>query len=1035
MLYKKNNSKELDLELFKNPTAEYRGTPFWAWNCELDRDELLRQIEILKKMGFGGFHMHVRAGMATKYLSDEFMSLIKACNAKAKEENMLSWLYDEDRWPSGSAGGYVTKNPEYRQRYLLITMNREENTAEKEIAVKEGGVYLLGCYDVLLNEDGTLKKYRSISENEAAEGRKWYAYVKTMPKSGWHNGETYVDTLNKRAIDKFIEITHEKYKAELGEEFGKSIPAIFTDEPQFSFKHTLSFAEGTEEVVLTWTPDFDESFKQKYGIDIVKYLPELLWDLPEGAVSEVRYRYHDHVCEQFTQAFADNCGKWCLDNGIYLTGHMLCEENLYSQTMSIGETMRAYRSFGLPGIDMLCDATDFSTAKQAQSAVHQYGREGMMSELYGVTNWTFNFEGHKFQGDWQAALGVTVRVPHLAWVSMKGSAKRDFPASINYQSPWYGEYSYIENYFARLNTVLTRGKPVVDVAVIHPIESYWLHWGPSENTAGIRNQMEDNFRNIIDWLLCSAIDFDFVCESTLPELYKETDSGLQVGVMNYGTVIVPNCETIRKTTLEALKRFKASDGRIIFMGQCPRYVDAVKAGNDIAELYAASEKIPFDKLELLNALSAERRVTLREFNGHMSESLIYNMREDNGVKWLFIANGRHGARTGMKQTVISVEGKYIPTVYDTLNGMVKKINFTHKNGKTIFEYRFNEADSLLVQLKDYTANDNTIQAHEAAAAELDTVLTGENREEKIISEIDFRTPVSYMREEENVCLLDMAEYSLDGGEKHSTEELLRIDSIFRKQLGWSGASGEDIQPWVFPKEANTHFVDLDFNFESEIEVSGCCFAAEEVSELSLNGEKVKLEAVGYYVDKSIIKYKLPSIKAGKNTITARIPFGKRTGLEWCYILGEFNVKLEGCKKTLVPVTETIGFGNIVSQGLPFYGGNLTYITEADIPGDTVLVNTAAFKGSLVKVLVDGRDCGIIAFSPYELKIPNVGKGKHKIEFKLFGNRFNTFGALHRYGKYKWYGPNAWYTKGDEWCYEYNTAEFGILKSPVIKTLG
>ena len=66
MLYKKNSAPKLDSELFRNPTAEYRGTPFWAWNCKLDRKELEWQLEVFKKMGFGGGHMHVRTGMATE---------------------------------------------------------------------------------------------------------------------------------------------------------------------------------------------------------------------------------------------------------------------------------------------------------------------------------------------------------------------------------------------------------------------------------------------------------------------------------------------------------------------------------------------------------------------------------------------------------------------------------------------------------------------------------------------------------------------------------------------------------------------------------------------------------------------------------------------------------------------------------------------------------------------------------------------------------------------------------------------------------
>lgn len=107
-------------------------------------------------------------------------------------------------------------------------------------------------------------------------------------------------------------------------------------------------------------------------------------------------------------------------HNIALTGHMMEEPTLRSQTAALGEAMRAYRSFELPGIDMLCDSHEYTTAKQAQSASHQFGREGVMSELYGVTSWSFDFRRHKLQGDWQAALGITLRVPHLSWVSMKG---------------------------------------------------------------------------------------------------------------------------------------------------------------------------------------------------------------------------------------------------------------------------------------------------------------------------------------------------------------------------------------------------------------------------------------------------------------------------------------------------------------------------------------------------------------------------------------------------------------------------------------
>ena len=46
MLYKKNQAEKLEDSLFKQPTAEYRGAPFWAWNTMLDQKELDRQMEV-----------------------------------------------------------------------------------------------------------------------------------------------------------------------------------------------------------------------------------------------------------------------------------------------------------------------------------------------------------------------------------------------------------------------------------------------------------------------------------------------------------------------------------------------------------------------------------------------------------------------------------------------------------------------------------------------------------------------------------------------------------------------------------------------------------------------------------------------------------------------------------------------------------------------------------------------------------------------------------------------------------------------------
>ena len=115
-------------------------------------------------MGFGGFHMHVRTGLDTPYLSPEFLEDIRFCVEKAEENHMLAWLYDEDRWPSGAAGGFVTKDPAFRARYLRLTASPLAGLEERTPSSTEDAAAprLLAAYDVELDEKGALSRYAQI---------------------------------------------------------------------------------------------------------------------------------------------------------------------------------------------------------------------------------------------------------------------------------------------------------------------------------------------------------------------------------------------------------------------------------------------------------------------------------------------------------------------------------------------------------------------------------------------------------------------------------------------------------------------------------------------------------------------------------------------------------------------------------------------------------------------------------------------------------------------------------------------------------
>ncbi len=1028
MFYPENQKNRLDEKTFRNPPCEYRAAPFWAWNCDLNKDLLLREIDQMKRMGMGGFHMHVRTGMSTTYLSDGFMQLIRDCVDKAKEERMRAYLYDEDRWASGAAGGYVTREERYRARYLLFTTVSYEQAEENPASVpvdspRTGKGRLLARYAVRLNDEGELAEYRLLKNGQQADAAEtaWYAYLEIEKESPWFNNQTYVNTLDKKAIERFVEITHERYKEVVGNEFGGAVQSIFSDEPQFSRKTTLGFAGEKKDVVLPWTDDLPDTFRAAYGEELLAGLPELYWELPGGAVSLIRYHYHDHIAERFAEGFADTVGTWCARNGLLLTGHMMEEPTLKSQTAALGEAMRSYRSFQLPGIDMLCDWREYTTAKQAQSAAHQFGCPGVMSELYGVTNWDFDFRGHKLAGDWQAALGVTLRVPHLTWVSMEGEAKRDYPASIGYQSPWYTEYPMVEDHFARLNTVLTRGKAQVRLGVIHPVESYWLHWGPSEATALVRDEMDEHFQSLAQWLLYGLIDFDYISESLLPQQCEAGNAPLSVGEMAYDVVLVPDCQTLRATTVDRLESFVAAGGRLVFAGRIPELVDAKPSGR-VKELAQRAECISFSKGSILAALDGVRFVDIRDDKGMRTTNLLHQVRAEGDTRYVFLCHGEKPENPDVcprEDIVLRIRGEWKVRRMDTATGEIAPLHVAYEKGRTVLRYAFYAYDSLLIELTPGRA-----EAGEDAPAE------------KKFDYYALWHPVEIALSEPNVLLLDTAQYAFDDEENwRDEEELLRADDAFREELGYPLRKKEVAQPWVVPDEPITHHLRLKFTVHSEMEIKAPQLAMEKAEsvEIAVNGCPVDNASVGWFVDESIKKVQLPDLPAGDSVIELTLPFGRRSNVEWCYLLGDFGVRVQGAEKTVIPPVRRLGFGDWTTQGLPFYCGNVTYKFPVRVEKDTLTIRVPQYRGSVLGMEMDGVRQGDMAYAPYEYTFTNLQPGKHEVGITVYGNRVNGFGCVHNCDdSTSWFGPDCWRSEGVRWCYEYRLRKSGLLVSPQIE---
>lgn len=1030
MLYPKNDTSELSAERFETPENEYRAVPFWAWNDTLETPELLRQMDILHQMGFGGAQIHVRSGLRTRYLSEEFFAAVSACVQKAKRDGSTIWLYDEDRWPSGAAGGLATDEPRFRQKYLRFTYVPYEMDpggvmppdAASDDPVRTGNGRLLARYHVTLNKDGTLAEYQTLEDTAPDCAGIWYAYLETALGHPWFNGSAYLDTLSREAVAHFISLTHEAYAKTLCPYFGTVIPAIFTDEPQFARKQVLPYPEAKTDVTLPWTDDLENSFRAAYGQSLLAALPELFWQLPGGRVSQTRYRFHDFLTERFVSSFCDTIGQWCSTHNLLLTGHMMEEPTLQSQCAAVGETMRAYRSFSLPGVDILCGALELNTLKQCQSAVRQYGRDGMLCEEYGVTGWFCEFRDYFYAGNWLAALGVTVRVPHMAWLHMRGEAKRDYPASFNEQSPWHVRYAAVEDHFARLSAALTRGKALTRIGVIHPIESYWLYWGPTSQTQTLRAELDERFADLTKWLLTSGMDFDFISESLLPSLCSTGGAPLCVGACRYDVILVPGCQTLRRTTLERLEAFQRAGGMLIFLGPAPEYEDAAPSARGKC-LWQTAVQLPFSRAAVLRALAPWQEVRLAHADGSAEEQLLYQLRQDGDARWLFLAElypPRCRDIPVRNDTQITLHGAWRPVLLDADSGERTPLPFSRVDGQTqLTVQRWDYCPVLLHLLPD----DGGEIPMEPQKAVLQTAVS--------VPEL-----VSFRLEEPNVLVLDQAEYALDDRPWQEKTELLRADNCCREALGWPLRGQDSAQPWTMAEETIEHRLRLRIRLHAALPLANLRLGMEDpgMARIFLNGACVSAAADGWYADRCIQTLPLPPLREGENVLEISIPFGRTTEPEWCYLLGCFGVTVRGSYRVLTALPAQLGFDDITWQGLAHYSGNLTYTFPVCSVGGTLCVHIPHFRAAYMEVQLDEREAQLIALPPYTARFQAVAAGTHNITIRVCIPRENTFRPFHNADTVtQKQAPESWRTSADAWTDSYRLAVEGLLSAPEIWT--
>jgi hypothetical protein len=1032
------------LKEFKNPGSAFRGKPFWAWNGKLEPEELRRQIRIMKRMGLGGFFMHSRVGLDTPYLSREWFACVNTCIDEAKKQGMEAWLYDEDRWPSGAAGGLVTRNPAYRGRWIMVEVLQDLKSSQ-------WGKDVVAVFRATV--DGSratgVQRILSARDKKSVKGGNSFIVFRevVLGCTDWHNGYTYLDTLNHAAVKEFIRVTHEAYRKNVGRHFGKLVPGIFTDEPNFYDHWDPS---GSGQTRFPWTRSLPATFRKRYGYDIVEHLPEVFFDVDGNSVSRARYHYMDCVTFLFVDAFSRQIGEWCQKNGIAFTGHVLCEELLSSQTSKVGSAMRFYENMQAPGIDILTQYNrEYDTAKGVASVAHQFGRKWRLSETYGCTGWDFPFAGHKAVGDWQAALGINLRCQHLSWYTMEAEAKRDYPAAIFYQSPWWEQYRTVEDYYSRVHVAMTRGEEVRDILVIHPIESTWLQVKLGWNKDKKVYDMDRVLIDLRDTLLGATLDFDYGDEDIIARhgSVASVNGGarLRVARARYKVVVVPPMVTMRASTVKLLRAFAAKGGTVVFAGDPAPYVDALPSKEPEA-LARKCARAPAKGPDLVSATESGRRVSIVDDKDREIGAALYMLREDAEAYYLFVCNtghefvapaewaigDNHHSERVLEFPVVKIRG------FGGRNGTPVELDPQNGSAYSAAAVRKGDLWEISTSLPKLGSRLFMVQKKKDAAKLPDRVTLCDVRT-IALNQQAWAVQLS----EPNVLVLDQPSYVIGDRDELPPKEILRVDSEVHDRLGLRYRGGAMVQPWARKKSPNPKSVDVSLRYEFNVECvpsGSLLLAAERINRfaITVNGTPVDTTCeCGWWVDRSLKTVRIDPalLKRGRNEIAMSLRYDEDfPGLEIVYLLGNFGVRVDGANATMTAFPQRLSLGDWVAQGLPFYSGSVTYRCAAKVglgEGERLFLRAPGYAGVAVRVLVDGKEAGVRGWEPTEVDITDlIGKDESTVGIEVLGHRRNSHGPLHLKDKTPhWVGPGEFKTGGDRWSDDYVLVPCGLLKEP------
>ena len=988
-------------EVFQQGKPQYAPAVMFYPSDVVTEQEMIFQLEVIKKSGINEFYIHPMNGFRGDYLDSSYFDMIRYMVKAAARLDMSYWIYDEYNWPSGSAGGYLIKDKPWTRMTALCMLKRDVaagGQVSEELPAKANGNtgILAACLvngnqrtwiDVVYNDDKIIwKNNTKETQTLMVFFTLWSAGVFASARwaeFSWRQ-EGYLDTLDQEAVQEFINYTHERYKTAVGEYFGSVVKGVFTDE----VAAMMPVAPIPGISMLAWSRKFETSFYEQNGYDVKSILPELFIDSKDVKTAKARFDYWNTVIKMYQDAYMRQTDGWCRANNLIYTGHGGGEESLRFQLSSFTDLFEMFKYFEMPGIDSIYSYQrigdyDFNiTAKLASSAARFLGKKRILCETYTGSGWDLTLRQMKRIANRLFLLGINYIQFMGAYYSLNGFRKSGpggYPPSHNWHNTLFKHYDLFNQYASAMSWLVAETDTCARALLLNPyatarslaggptLREGGEHMGPL-GTHPLKDQ-DLTIQGVVNALLDLHVPFEMAFEQVL-DTAEVVDGYIKMCGSCYDVLILPAATYITKGTAKVIHAFARQGGRLILVNGLPQTVIDTLEPTGIESLLTLEsvrkiENEPYDLIghndkAKAGPFTAALRGSLQGIRPYIADiayedGILSVIRQAGDDYYLIIVNDSEKMKTVRGQILLDRP----VCVLDPDTGHEKPAKLTKDDHHTDFEIELDgfEATIIIISEESFTMPDFS-----------------DSRPETVVIDGDFTLhPCS------KNWLLPAARIVSDDGLVSCANQLWQYAAEYK---GWQVPAGVQC-----PKGQVTAV--YDFMIQSKPASVALVSESEYPVHWFVNGLPVtEFQTERIWNQANLVAEIGSLLVAGKNRLTAvgeYPPYDAPFGVPFAGLRGDFRVI--GDQMTVANPAGSPAFWN--DQGYPYYAGDLVYACTFQMEQKRP-VGLLLKTPDVAEVFVNGQSAGRRLWEPYRYDLtPFVKIGANKLEIKVT----STLGSL------------------------------------------